>query len=77
MILSNTEKKCSELLSDSNKYYSTPELKAKVDDTYKFQVVEKMKNIKEIAKVVIANRYDSLLDEIEDKVYTRDIFMKD
>ncbi|MBO5962224.1 MAG: nucleotide sugar dehydrogenase [Alistipes sp.] len=44
---------------------------------YDCEVVNDLARFKEIAKVVIANRYDSLLDEIEDKVYTRDIFMKD
>lgn len=42
-ILSNTDKKTSELLENTNKYYSTEELKFNVPDDIKFEVVEKVK----------------------------------
>ena len=42
-ILSNTDKKLSELYNDINKYYSTEELRAKVTDENKFEIVNKIK----------------------------------
>ena len=46
-ILSNTDKKVSELCEGINKYYSTPEIKVPTSDETKFQVVD---NIKEYCK---------------------------
>lgn len=42
-ILSNTDKKLSELYDNINKYYSTEELRASVTDENKFEIVEKIK----------------------------------
>lgn len=42
-ILSKTDKKISELLDNTNKYYATEELKFSVSDDIKFNVVEKVK----------------------------------
>jgi len=42
-ILSNTDKKLSELYKNINTYYSTEELRAKVTDENKFEIVEKIK----------------------------------
>lgn len=42
-ILSDTGKTLSELLSDVNKYYSTPEIRVKSSDTEKFEQVEKVR----------------------------------
>ena len=41
-LLSHTDKKVSELLVGINKYYSTEEIKVKVDDNKKFMVVDKI-----------------------------------
>ncbi len=43
-ILSNTDKKLSELLSDIPKYYSSPELRVDCPDDKKFDIVEGIKN---------------------------------
>ena len=42
-LLSKTDKKLSELYSDINKYYSTEELKVKVTDENKFEIIEQIK----------------------------------
>ena len=49
----------------------------KEDEFFENKVIHDFKRFKEMCDVIVANRYDSCLDDVRGKVYTRDLYFRD
>jgi len=47
------------------------------DDFYNSRVIKDFEELKKIADVIVANRLSDEIKDVEEKVYTRDIFNRD
>jgi UDPglucose 6-dehydrogenase len=47
------------------------------DEFYNFQVINDLEEFKRLAEVIVANRLSDDIRDVEDKVYTRDLFNRD
>jgi len=46
----------------------------KEEEFFNSRVIKDLDEFKSISDVIVANRFEAILEDVKDKVYTRDIF---
>lgn len=49
----------------------------KEDNFFNSRVIKDLDELKNISDVILVNRNDNILDDVKDKIYTRDLFSRD
>lgn len=49
----------------------------KEDNFFNSRVIKDLDEFKNISDVILVNRNDNILDNVKDKIYTRDLFSRD
>lgn len=49
----------------------------KENEFYRSKVIKSINDFKEMSDIIVTNRWESILDDVRDKVFTRDIFFRD
>ena len=49
----------------------------KEDNFFNSRIIKDLDEFKNISDVILVNRNDNILDDVKDKIYTRDLFSRD
>jgi UDPglucose 6-dehydrogenase len=47
------------------------------DEFFHSKVIKDLDEFKKVSDVIVANRFESVLEDVKEKIYTRDIFNSD